>query len=346
MDLTELQTNRFLKKDPSQMDQTKDAVYAAVNPVLPIGDTQQGKFGQPNTSTQDGGAPNILTGTVIVSCFIQTSALPSRIELQGNDITFFDDTIEQNGKVIGDTSRLIFTHASGKSGSTITAGFILEKRASVFNSYDNVLSWYSPTPPAGAHDYMFFGRNAYSADQERNISSIHFAVDGETGFIPETGNPPLDGVFEVEYSEDNVFKARVIYSGKSTSLVPGGPFTGYSSLIIGGEGGIVGLGYTPVAGGLAALLYLTDEITVNLGGPLIPDTANAYDIGSSSKPIRNIYADSIVLPGGITWTKGIGSPETVVTAPIGSLYSNTSGGASTTLYVKTSGSGNTGWTAK
>jgi hypothetical protein len=49
---------------------------------------------------------------------------------------------------------------------------------------------------------------------------------------------------------------------------------------------------------------------------------------------------------GVSWTKGSGSPEGVITAPVGSIYSNTSGGASTTLYVKTSGSGNTGWTAK
>lgn len=43
---------------------------------------------------------------------------------------------------------------------------------------------------------------------------------------------------------------------------------------------------------------------------------------------------------------GSGTPESVVTAPIGSIYLNTAGGASTTLYVKTSGTGNTGWTAK
>ena len=49
---------------------------------------------------------------------------------------------------------------------------------------------------------------------------------------------------------------------------------------------------------------------------------------------------------GIVWKTGVGSPEGVVTAPVGSLYSNTSGGTSTTLYVKTSGTSNTGWTAK
>lgn len=43
---------------------------------------------------------------------------------------------------------------------------------------------------------------------------------------------------------------------------------------------------------------------------------------------------------------GTGTPEGAVTAPVGALYTRSDGGASTTLYVKTSGTGNTGWTAK
>lgn len=45
-------------------------------------------------------------------------------------------------------------------------------------------------------------------------------------------------------------------------------------------------------------------------------------------------------------TSGTGSPETVVTAPIGSIYLRTDGGTLTSLYVKESGTGNTGWVAK
>jgi hypothetical protein len=41
----------------------------------------------------------------------------------------------------------------------------------------------------------------------------------------------------------------------------------------------------------------------------------------------------------------IGSPEGVVTAPIGTLYPRSDGGAASTLYVKESGTGNTGWVA-
>jgi hypothetical protein len=61
-------------------------------------------------------------------------------------------------------------------------------------------------------------------------------------------------------------------------------------------------------------------------------------IGTSGK--------GITLPGGITWTSGAGSPEGVVTAPVGSLFSRSDGGAGTSLYVKQSGSGNTGWAGK
>lgn len=50
--------------------------------------------------------------------------------------------------------------------------------------------------------------------------------------------------------------------------------------------------------------------------------------------------------GGPSWTDGTGSPESSVTAPVGSLYSRTDGGAGTTLYVKESGTGNTGWVGK
>jgi len=45
-------------------------------------------------------------------------------------------------------------------------------------------------------------------------------------------------------------------------------------------------------------------------------------------------------------TVGLGSPEGVVTSSIGSIYRRLDGGASTVIYVKESGVGNTGWIAK
>lgn len=43
---------------------------------------------------------------------------------------------------------------------------------------------------------------------------------------------------------------------------------------------------------------------------------------------------------------GTGTPEGAVTANVGTLFLRTDGGTSTTLYVKESGTGNTGWVAK
>lgn len=75
---------------------------------------------------------------------------------------------------------------------------------------------------------------------------------------------------------------------------------------------------------------------------VVGDNANIPDgslvIGTSGKGVQ--------LPGGITWTSGSGSPEGVVTAPVGSLYSRSDGGLLSSLYVKESGSGNTGWAGK
>lgn len=43
---------------------------------------------------------------------------------------------------------------------------------------------------------------------------------------------------------------------------------------------------------------------------------------------------------------GVGDPEGVLTAAVGTLFLRSDGGADTTLYVKESGVGNTGWVAK
>ena len=48
----------------------------------------------------------------------------------------------------------------------------------------------------------------------------------------------------------------------------------------------------------------------------------------------------------VIWSSGTGTPEAVVTAPIGSMFTRTDGGAGTTLYVKETGVGNTGWVGK
>ncbi len=66
------------------------------------------------------------------------------------------------------------------------------------------------------------------------------------------------------------------------------------------------------------------------------DNTQVIDLGFGS-------TDTLTL---VSLNYGEGSPEGVLTANAGSLYVDTNGGASLTLYVKESGTSNTGWIAK
>jgi hypothetical protein len=65
--------------------------------------------------------------------------------------------------------------------------------------------------------------------------------------------------------------------------------------------------------------------------------------GIIDRPIR---ADTLTLDNACRILTGTGSPEGIVAAPACSLFLRQDGTATTTLYVKTTGTGNTGWTAK
>ena len=71
------------------------------------------------------------------------------------------------------------------------------------------------------------------------------------------------------------------------------------------------------------------NVVIGTGDLVIGTSGKGLDFGSS-----------------VLWRTGAGSPEGVVTAAVGSLYTRTDGGLLTTLYVKESGAGNTGWVGK
>jgi hypothetical protein len=111
-----------------------------------------------------------------------------------------------------------------------------------------------------------------------------------------------------------------------------------------------------VQGAYTKMVGCVTEMTTN-GIELTSDATGFCEVattGQSAAGVTNPYVwTSEPGPGNLAVTlghaqilQGSGSPEGVVTARIGSLYLNTAGGTSTTLYVKTSGTGNTGWTAK
>lgn len=59
----------------------------------------------------------------------------------------------------------------------------------------------------------------------------------------------------------------------------------------------------------------------------------------------DITTPKVIYTTGVSDTYGSGSPEGAVTANVGSTYRRTDGTTATTLYIKESGTGNTGWAA-
>jgi len=82
-------------------------------------------------------------------------------------------------------------------------------------------------------------------------------------------------------------------------------------------------------------------------GTLYPNADGTQLNGRAANRWDFTYSDKFMPgDGAATWTAGAGSPEGNLTAVVGSLFTRTDGGASTTLYIKETGSGNTGWIAK
>lgn len=266
MKIDKLQKDRFLRKDPNQNDSTKSAVYSVVNPAPKRGDDSFLKIGRPKGSEEDDGAPNVLTGTVITSCFIQTSALPSRVEIAGNDIKFFDDTYTQSNKVVGDTSRLVFTHGPGVVRGEVTQGFIFEKRASTHDTYDNVLSIYALPPKEGRMNYLYFGRDGRGLNW--NINYMENVVNHTT--TPVTQDI-ANGVWGVSGTING-----------ATTLSPNiGLF--FNNLM--------GLGLAE--DGYSIYLASSGSGIIVVNSNVIPAYSTSIDLGSSVYKFNNLYVQAV-----------------------------------------------------
>jgi hypothetical protein len=114
--------------------------------------------------------------------------------------------------------------------------------------------------------------------------------------------------------------------------------------------GDVGAGYLLLGGSAQIVLATTTTVGAQTyirctsGGAVALSHNNAVTLATNATGIT--VTGGVTLDSGITFSSGAGTPESSITAAIGSLYTRTDGGANTTLYVKESGAGNTGWVAK
>jgi hypothetical protein len=88
------------------------------------------------------------------------------------------------------------------------------------------------------------------------------------------------------------------------------------------------------------------QIRVSSDGTGEADVMRFYNDNGEIGSIKTSGSTVVYVSGSAIWLSSSGSPEGNITANVGSLYSRTDGGAGTSLYVKESGTGNTGWAAK
>jgi hypothetical protein len=120
-----------------------------------------------------------------------------------------------------------------------------------------------------------------------------------------------------------------------------------NGFVIGTQGG-----GTSTSGGRAFRIQTTsiDRLVIDNGGLVaFGDITSSYPALKRSTTTLQVRLGDDSADAAIQslYTRfGSGSPESVVTAPVGAIFHRTDGGAVTSFYVKESGAGNTGWVAK
>ena len=156
--------------------------------------------------------------------------------------------------------------------------------------------------------------------------------------------PPVTGP-SLKIAGTGEFGATVTaptFSGALTGNVTGN--------VTGTAGAVAASGLTGTT--LAAGVTGSSLTSLGTQGAHLLFTDNTYDIGASgaTRPRTAYFGTSVFSPrydvaASVGWRGGAGSPEAAVSASVGSLFSRTDGSTGTTLYVKESGTGNTGWVA-
>ena len=209
-----------------------------------------------------------------------------------------------------------------------------------------------------------------------NIQFTNYANDAALMLLSDNGILTLNGSSSLAGATVGTVNATLsASSGTQYGLVVAPTLTqsgtaSYTALRINATETSVGSGAKKLidaqAGGTSRFIVSNDG-TVNLGSPdgalfgamfvsnsssFVLRAAGANGIlfnnSTNTQQIFKVDNTGIMSISGTTATvrAGSGSPESAVSAAVGSLYLRTDGASGTTLYVKESGSGTTGWVAK
>lgn len=210
----------------------------------------------------------------------------------------------------------------GQAGSIISSG-----------SENTIVGASAGTATDGSQN-VIVGFSAGSSLGDFNVAIGHTALLSATGNDNvAVGNGSLSGgesTRSVGIGRSTLILASSSSENTAVGYVSGASYLDGKNTFLGS-----GSGYKEVSG---TNFWISGTNTIAIGYGASGKGVNTAQIGNS-----NVW--TIYLGDSVGWFRGSGSPEGVITAPIGSYFTREDGGASTTFYVKESGTGNTGWVA-
>lgn len=262
------------------------------------------------------------------------------IKLSSTDASYCTHVVVRGGWIKSKTDGIIFSKASSCAikdavCESVTNGISL-------SSCDNI--FLQPGEIGASSKALDIGASVTALNvvwpSLASSPEMSFAAFKPVGIYKNTlylkGSPSVANDYYLALSANYAY-------AKSLSLLAKGGGNEYELMSWGDDAGLAFTTPTTIKFNRGANLRLT----MSAGGDFTPGSDAAQNLGSAALRWLRVYAATIYPGGGtVQWTAGAGTPEGAVTAAIGSLYTRTDGGANTTLYVKESGAGNTGWVAK
>lgn len=240
------------------------------------------------------------------------------------------------------------------------ATIVWETGGSYIQSDSTVMNFYSAGPYTGYGTWTSSGNYVWTYTPTNNVS----ATTGNHGFAKWGGNlasPAGSANFRpisIEYSINNsgvqtggATATGIFLNAIETNLNGMSHFLmdlqrgGVSQFSVQRNGIVTATSHINTSGDFVAT-STTAQFKINDTKLARGGADGVFRMSNNAETGFTALLFAIGLSTSIGIYNGSGSPESVVTANVGSLYLRTNGGAGTTLYVKESGTGNTGWVAK
>jgi len=274
----------------------------------------------------------------------------STLDIEGSNILFNPNTvgggvINYTWQTIGGSSRVGSSMLGIGVAPTASANYGLVSLGT--GPYDGSSTGKFAGKAAGTYSSInqpqsatadFANWQVYGSERFK-VTSDGFLYLGGATYNTTSGN---GGIFINNPNGGDIFTmSAVAYTNQYIGMGGDGGY-GYLKLVNNGTGArLQGVGASMFAIGDAAMTY-----TGRAGYPALRRNGTTLEVKlGDNSAFTNLTVGTLTIGTSIHYN-GSGSPEGVVTAVVGSIYTRSDGGAGTTLYVKESGSGNTGWIAK